>query len=185
MKYSQPEKLQIMMLCEIYRTLGIKDSFDPDFIEQAVTSDNYWALEWEYPSLESETETPEDVKLFVDTYDMYDILQYTYERFSEDDKSEVSSSIAHFSPAHSISFPGFDGNNESHFLTIGSMLKTMGRFAGKEDLTKNSHMPSVDTYRRMLEVFLPARAKRWIHDVGIPKEDFINTLNARVHPSNR
>lgn len=87
MKYSQPEKLQIMMLCEIYRALDIKDSFDPNLIEDAVTSDNYWALEWEYPSLESEDETPEDVKLFVDTYDMYDILKYTYERFSEDDKS--------------------------------------------------------------------------------------------------
>ncbi|KAA0264835.1 YfbU family protein [Hafnia alvei] len=185
MKYSQPEKLQIMMLCEIYRALDIKDSFDPNLIEDAVTSDNYWALEWEYPSLESEDETPEDVKLFVDTYDMYDILKYTYERFSEDDKSEVSSSIAHFSAPHSISFPGFDGNNESNFLTIGRMLKTMGRFAGKEDLTKNSHMPSVEIYRRMLEVFLPARANRWTHDVGIPKEDFINTLNARVHPDNR
>ncbi|ECK7328885.1 hypothetical protein FRM79_20760, partial [Salmonella enterica subsp. enterica] len=71
------------------------------------------------------------------------------------------------------------------FLLIGSLLKRMGRFSGKDDLTRNSHMPSVAIYQRMLEVFLPARAKNWIHNVGITKQDFIDTLNARVHPENR
>ncbi|MFJ5428982.1 YfbU family protein [Pectobacterium actinidiae] len=185
MKYSQQEKLQVMMLCEIYRALDIKNSFDPDLIEQAVSTDQYWALDWEYSGISSGEETPHDVKLFVDTYDMYDILKYTYDRFSDEDKTEVSGAISHFNEKHSLSFPGFDGNNETQYLTIGSLLKTMGRFTGKEDLTKNSHMRSVEIYQRMLEVFLPARANQWTHNVGITKDAFINTLNARIHPENR
>lgn len=75
MKYSQQEKLQIMMLSDIHRALEIENSFDPDLIDEAVSTDNYWALSWEYPSLQDEDEeTPWEVKLFVDTYDMYDIL---------------------------------------------------------------------------------------------------------------
>ncbi|EGB0603707.1 hypothetical protein H6W07_004557 [Salmonella enterica] len=186
MKYSQQEKLQIMMLSDIHRALEIENSFDPDLIDEAVSTDNYWALSWEYPSLQDEDEeTPWEVKLFVDTYDMYDILQYTYERFSAKDKAEVAESIRNFDEKFSLTFPGFDGNNESKFLLIGSLLKRMGRFSGKDDLTRNSHMPSVAIYQRMLEVFLPARAKNWIHNVGITKQDFIDTLNARVHPENR
>lgn len=33
MKYSQAEKLQLMMLCEIYRAMGIENSFNPDLVE--------------------------------------------------------------------------------------------------------------------------------------------------------
>ena len=49
MKYSQQEKLQIMMLSDIHRALEIENSFDPDLIDEAVSTDNYWALSWEYP----------------------------------------------------------------------------------------------------------------------------------------
>ncbi|EBY1909361.1 hypothetical protein ZQ27_004389 [Salmonella enterica subsp. enterica] len=185
MKYSQQEKLQIQMLCDIHRALKIKNSFDPDFIDEAVSTDSYWALRWKHPSLDDGEEDPEEVQLFVDTFDMYEILQYTYNHFSDEDKADVAESIPHFNGEASLAFPGFDGNNETNYLTIGGMLKRMGRFSGKEELTKNSHMPSVEIYRRMLEVFLPARAKNWIHDVGITKQDFIDTLNARVHPENR
>ncbi|ENA1760200.1 YfbU family protein [Yersinia ruckeri] len=185
MKYTQQEKLQTMMLCEIYRAMDIQSSFNPDLLEEALSNDQYWAIDWEYPGLQSNEETPENVKLFVDTYDMYDIIKYTYEHLNEADKAEVTQSVSHFNEDHHLHFPGFDGNNETEFLIIGGLLKTMGRFSGGEDLTKNSHIPSVGVYKRMLEVFTPARANNWTHDVGIPKQELIDTLNARIHPDNR
>ncbi|HGY2265174.1 YfbU family protein [Morganella morganii] len=183
MSYSQAEKLQILMLCDIYRALDIEDGFNPDVVEQAVSTDNYWALSWEYPSLSDQDDTPESVKLFVDTVDMFDLLDYTYKNLPDEHKQEVAEKVEFFSPESSFVFPGFDGNNEIEYLTIGSLLKTMDRFSGK-DLTKNSHRPCVDMYRRMLEVFLPAR-RNFKHGEGIPKDDLINTLLAKTHPSNR
>lgn len=185
MKYTQQEKLQIQMLTEIFRALKIENSFDPDLIDEAVSSENYWALNWQYPSIDNGEDTPPEVKLFVDTLDMYDILNYTYKHYSDEDKTEIAGAISNFNEKTSLEFPGFDGNNETEYLVIGSILKRMGRFSGKDELTRNSHHPTVDIYRRMLEVFLPARSKNWMHEIGIPKQDFINTLNARIHPSNR
>ena len=185
MKYTQQEKLQTMMLCEIYRALGIQNSFNPDLIEEALSNDQYWAIDWEYPGLQSNEDTPEDVKLFVDTYDMYSILRYTYDHLDAAGKQEVAESVSSFDEDYHLNFPGFDGNNESKYLIIGGLLKTMGRFSGEADLTKNSHMPSVDIYRRMLQVFLPARANHWVNGVGISKESLIETLNERIHPLNR
>ncbi|EOV0969707.1 YfbU family protein [Edwardsiella piscicida] len=185
MKYSQAEKLQVMMLCDIYRALEIENSFDPDIIEEAVSTDNYWAINWAYQSLDSGEDNPPEVKFFGDTMDMYSILKYTYDNFSDDEKSEVSEAVSHFNQAHCLEFPGFDGNNETEYLVIGEILQKMGRFPEIGDLTKNSHMPSVEIYKRMLQEFLPARANEWSHGRGIPKEAFIRTLNARTHPSNR
>ena len=185
MKYTQPEKLQLMMLCEIYRALEIENSFDPDILEEAISTDNTWAIDWQYQSLDSGEDTPPEVKLFVDAVDMYRILGYTYENLTDSEKAEVESQISHFSAEHCLEFPVFDGNNESEYLIIGGLLRKMGRFSGTNDLTKNSHMPSVEIYQRMLKVFLPARANEWSHGRGITKESFIRTLNARVHPDNR
>ena len=36
MKPSSSEKLILMMLCEIYKKLGIKDDIDPDFVTSAI-----------------------------------------------------------------------------------------------------------------------------------------------------
>lgn len=183
MKYTQAEKLQISMLCEIYRKLGIDNSYDPDVIDSAITSDNYWVIDWEYQSLHSGEKTPPEVTFVVDTIDMFSILEYTYNHMSKEEQTEVADAIGHFDPTHSLIFPGFDGNNESHYMTIAHMLESIGRFSGT-DITKNSHCPKEDIYRRMLEIFLPAR-KKFEHDVGISKQDFINILNARTHPENR
>lgn len=184
MAYTQAEKLQILMLCDIYRALDIKNSFDPDLIDEAVTSGNTWAISSKYDILNDDSETPESVKFFIDTIDMFSCLKYTYGYFNEAEKAEVSASIPHFKNERSLEFLGFDGNNEAEFLSIGSMLKTMGGYEDF-DLTKNSHMPCVDTYRRMLDVFLPARNEDWTHEAGISKESFIAVLNARIHPTNR
>jgi len=183
MKYTQQEKLQILMLCDIYRALGIKHSYDPEIIEEAITSENYWAINWEYQHLHSGEETPKEVTFFVDVYDMYKILNETYTKLSPEDKADVAAQVQFFNEQHSLEFLGFDGNNEGEYMSIGRMLQKMGRFSGSDELTENSHTEKANSYKRMLEVFLPARRSEWDHIRGISKESLIATLNAAFAPT--
>lgn len=183
MSYSQADKLQLLMMCDIYRALGIENSFNPDVIEEAINTSNYWAISWDNEALNDGTEFPDRVKFVVDTIEMYSLLDYTYSNMSDDDRQLVSNEVPRFSQAHSTTFPGFDGNNEYEYIQIARLLRMLGCFEGY-DITKNSHHPSIDTYRRMLEVFLPIRDS-FVHEVGISTQDFIRIYLARTHPINR
>lgn len=184
MSYTQAEKLQLLMLCDIHRALKIEHSYNPDLIEEAISSDNLWAIGWEYQSVHDGSENPPEVKLVVDAADMFRLLKHTYDCFSDEEKAQVSTAIPGFKEDSSLVFPGFDGNHESKYMSIGNMFKIMNLFTDL-NLTKNTHSPYVEIYRRMLEVFLPARNDDWTHGKGISKESFISVLMARIHPSHR
>ncbi|MEX5411266.1 hypothetical protein EGT71_01490 [Atlantibacter subterranea] len=183
MSYSQAEKLQILLLCDIHEALGIKNSFDADIIREAVSTNNTWAIEWEASSLSTEEDTPEDVTFVCDVLDMYDFLEFTYNNLTKEDKKKLFEEVKYFNGEDSVTFPGFDGNNESRHMSIAYMLKKLNRF-NKQDITKNSHMPTIAIYRRMLDVFRNAR-----NDIapgkGIPYEALRDTLRARTHPEYR
>jgi uncharacterized protein YfbU (UPF0304 family) len=183
MSYTQAEKLQILLLCDIHEALGIKNRYDPELIREAVSSDNIWALEWEYQNLSTEDDNPVEVKHVCDVLDMYDILKFTYEHLSPDDQAKLIEEVPHFSPAHSLTFPGFDGNNEGRLRSIAYMLNRMGRF-NTQEITKNSHHPTYDTSERMLSVYLPERSN-FQHQRGITYEALRDTLLAQIRPSNR
>ncbi|WP_334141275.1 YfbU family protein [Atlantibacter hermannii] len=183
MSYTQAEKLQILLLCDIHEALGIKNSFDADIIREAVSTNNTWAIEWEASSLSTEEDTPEDVSFVCDVLDMYDFLKFTYDNLTEEDKKKLTEEVKHFNGEDSVTFPGFDGNNESRLMSIAYMLKKLNRF-NRQDITKNSHMPTIAIYRRMLEVFYDAR-KDMAPGKGISYEALRDTLRARTHPEYR
>lgn len=183
MNYTQAEKLQILLLCDIHEALNIKNSFDADIIREAVSTNNTWAIEWEASSLSTEEDTPEDVKFVCDVLDMYDFLKFTYDNLDEEYKNKLTQEVKHFHGEDSVTFPGFDGNNEGRLMSIASMLKKLNRF-NKQDITKNSHMPTIAIYRRMLDVFFDARVD-FMPGKGISYEALRDTLLARIHPENR
>ncbi|HCU0795760.1 TPA: YfbU family protein [Citrobacter braakii] len=183
MSYTQAEKLQILLLCDIHEALGIKNSFDADLIREAVSTNNTWAIEWESQSLSTNEDTPDDVKFVCDVLDMYDFLAFTYRNLEEEEKKQLYETVRYFDGDDSVTFPGFDGNNEGRLMSIAYMLKKLNRF-NKQDITKNAHMPTIDIYRRMLNVFIPAR-DHMIPGSGISFEALRDTLLARVHPDNR
>jgi uncharacterized protein YfbU (UPF0304 family) len=81
-----------------------------------------------------------------------------------------------------LTFPGFDGNNEAELLSFAGALRKARRFEntlGKHEL--NSHMPTTETYQRMIE--------KW-RELGSPnypygRQAIIEILAARIHPDNR
>lgn len=183
MSYTQAERLQILLLCDIHEALGIQNSYNPELIKEAIETDNLWALDWEYQSLSTEDDNPDEVKHVCDVLDMYSLLQFTYDKLSPDDQSKLAEEVPGFNAAHSLTFPGFDGNNESKLMSIAHMLTKLGRFH-TQDITKNSHHPTVEASNRMLAVFIPERSN-FHHERGLTYEALKETLLARIHPSNR
>lgn len=80
----------------------------------------------------------------VDIIDIYSAMKASYEQL--EDKSGIE--------AREVEFPGFDGNNEAELMGFANFLLKHGRF--DDVLNKsgnNSHMPTVEIYGRMLQVW--------------------------------
>jgi len=84
--------------------------------------------------------------------------------------------------ARMVEWPGFDGNSETELLSLTDALIAAGQFTSVLGTSaKNSHLPTVDTYRRMIT--------RW-HEMGSPhypysKDQIQDILAARRHPDSR
>lgn len=78
-----------------------------------------------------------------------------------------------------VTFPGFDGNNESDLRSIAQALRKNDRF--RETLgaeVKNSHMPTTAMYRRMIAKW------RELGELNYPylKDAMLAIIAARVQP---
>ncbi|MBC3378482.1 YfbU family protein [Serratia fonticola] len=183
MSYTQAEKLQILMLTEIFRKLNIENSFNPDIIDIAVTTDNTWILEWDYYALKTENDTPPDVIWVADVLTMYNELLFSYKNLNPGEIKELEDQLEHFHGEKTFTFPGFDGNNEGRFMTIADLFKRSHRFTNM-DITKNSHMPTKEIYSRMLKVYNEER-NQFIDGKGFSIQSLVNIIKARIHPDNR
>ena len=184
MKLSDGEKLMLIMLSEIYETLQLDGEIDPKFIKSAIYSENTWGINWKYGGIPFQgNDTPEIVKEVVSILDMWSFIEDSYERLSEDDKLLVEKEVEPF--GKDPKFRGFDGNNETSQMGIAMFLiDDLDRFQQKykgRDL--NSHMPSIDTYRRMYTVFEPMRSEL----IGnlLDAKQLVQILLAEVHPERR
>lgn len=81
-----------------------------------------------------------------------------------------------------LNFPGFDGNNECEYLSFASALLKDHRYVHVlGQIVKNSHMPSIDIYSRMIREWQNLGDK----DFPLSKDQILKVLEARIHPSNR
>ncbi|CRM52772.1 YfbU domain protein [Pseudomonas sp. 31 R 17] len=177
------EKLTVLMLCDIYKKLEIKDSFDPELVSQVISSDDMWVLDWKYGIKDEGAETPPHVTAVVDTLDMYAFLRDSYAALGEAEKANLEEAVPH--ARGKISFPGYDGNNETEYLsTARYLVEDLDRFESMKTVAAvNSHFPVVEMYARMFEAFEPIR----INLVGrlMNFAEIAEVLRASVHPDNR
>ena len=160
--------------------LKSKGGIDPSLVQEAISRGHYWALQWEYRGVFHSHE--DSVVILHETssvLDMWTAIERAYAKLSPDDKERVEKEA---SPLGSdVSFRGFDGNNETeHFGIAVFLLENLGYFANFKGKHLNSHSPSIDGYRRMLEVFEPLRSG--LVDRDLSAENIIRLLNARRHP---
>jgi uncharacterized protein len=181
--FSDGEKLILIMLGEVYKHLKIKGDIDPAFVAEAIHGGHYWGLRWKYSGIFHGHEDNERVvSEVVDVLDMWSFIEGGYGELSQKDKAVVAKQAAPF--GEHVQFPGFDGNNEAEHLGIAHFLiddlERFSRFKGRRDL--NSHVPSIETYRRMFRVFEPMRRTLIMgRELGVT--EIIELLKAKRHPS--
>jgi uncharacterized protein YfbU (UPF0304 family) len=177
-QFSDGEKLLVVMMRDIYKHLKITNGeSDPDFMAEVIFGGHYWAPKWKMQGLYHDHEDdPRDVSLVVDVLDMWSFVEEAYEKFSKKEKERIEKEAEPFGT--NVRFLGFDGNNESTHIGITRFfVEKMGRFSRFKKRDFNSHMPTVERYRRMLIVFEPMR--RGLIGNGLSASQVISILNAR------
>lgn len=183
LKFSDGEKLTSLMLCEIYKHFKIKSEIDPAFVEAAIHGGHHWGLKWEYPGIFHGHENNEHVVTeVVQVLDMWSFVESAHSKLSKKDKDRVEKEADPF--GKHVVFLGFDGNNESEHLSVASfIIDNLKRFSSFKGRDLNSHMPSIEYYRRMLRVFEPMR--RSLVGGNLNASQIIDILKARKHPEHR
>ena len=159
LRLSDGEKLITSMLCELYKHLEIDGEIDPLFIEKALHGGHYWGLDWQYSGIfDMPADSTETVHEVVQTLNVWRFLERSYANLSEKDKERVKKEAKPF--GENVVFPGFDGNDETeHFSIAQFLINELGRFVEFKGRDLNSHMPSIDEYRRMIRAFEPMKPR--------------------------
>lgn len=180
MEIRDSEKLILVLLTDIYDKLGVDTGIDTKVIREAIYGGHHWAIGWEHQGVfPTRVDSDEDVTLVVNVLDMWDFIERAAEGLAEPDRQELRERAAPF--GEHVSFHGFDGNNESQAMSIARMLiGPMGRWERFARRDLNSHMPTIDGYRRMLAVFEPIRATLIGRDMSV--DELAAVLTARRHP---
>lgn len=182
-KISDGEKLILLMLSELYEKMDIDGEIEPEFIKSAIFRDHLWGIPWKYSGIPFENqETPEIVKEVVDILDMWSFIEYGYQNLSDEEKAQLEIDADPF--GKEPKFRGFDGNNESEYMSVASFLiNDLDRFQEFKGRSMNSHMPSIETYRRMQNAFEPMR--RTLISGPLKLADLTVILKEMVHTENR
>lgn len=183
LKFSDGNKLTLLMLCEVYKHLKIRGEIDPGFVEAVIHGGHYWGLGWKYPGIfHGHEDNKRIVTEVVDVLDMWSSIESGYSRLSKKDRDRVEREADPF--GMHVVFPGFDGNNESEYLGVARFLiKDLERFSSFDGRDLNSHATSIESYSRMLTVFEPMR--RTLVGTHLNASQIIDVLKARTHPELR
>lgn len=178
MKLTDGEKLIALMLSDLYEKLDVKSEIDPEFIRSAIYGDQLWALKWKYSGIPFEkSDTPEIVKEVVDILDMWSFIERGYNRLTDKQKNELDTAVPHF--GKDPRFEGFDGNNETDYMATALFLvEDLDRFREFSDRAFNCHHASIDSHKRMLNVFEPIRRTLDINPLCL--DQLIQILSAKA-----
>jgi uncharacterized protein YfbU (UPF0304 family) len=182
-KINDGERLLFMMLRDMYKSMKIKGEIDPDFVASAIYGGHYWGLEWQYNGLFHRHENvPATVTEVVDVLDMWSFLEAGCKKLSAAEKERLKKEAEPF--GSTVTFVGFDGNNETERLSIARFLiDDLGRFSQFKGRDLNSHRPTVDAYNRMLHVFKDIRPTLVGRSLSV--EEIISIFKAKAHPDYR
>lgn len=157
-RFSDGEKMVILMMADLYKQLGIKDAdTSPRFLAEVIYGGHYWAPKWDMQGVfHDHVDDPADLKHVVDVLDMWSFIEEAYERFTPAEREKIATDVGPL--GEHVSFHGFDGNNESSQLSIARFLiEHMGRFERFKGRDLDSHHPTEQRYRRMIQLFEPIR----------------------------
>jgi uncharacterized protein len=182
-RLNNTDKLTIWMLSKILENQARqrRDQLDAkndmktiNLIQQAIYGGHFWALGWELTGVIHEhVDSPNKVRAVVDILDMWTFVERAYEGFSKADKKRIEEEVD--VRGKNPKFLGFDGNNETEFMSIARFLvDQLGRFEHFKGRDFNSHSPTVPRYMRMAEAFQSIR--KGLFDRGMSPDEVIQLL---------
>lgn len=182
MKLSEGERLITLMLCDLFKHLKVESDIDPDFVTDAIHGGHLWALEWEYTGIFHGDDTKEpELEETGEILAMWSVLEHAYSKLDEAGRTEFKEAVGEW-PSE-VKFCGFDGNNESRYMSIARfMIDKMDRFVEFKGRYLNAHMPTLDMHRRMLRVF---RSGRGMTYDSLSFDGLVAIVKEQVHPENR
>ncbi|MNK31862.1 hypothetical protein D3C87_503060 [compost metagenome] len=184
MDFSNGEKLIIMMLADLSKALKVDGDIDVDFVSDAITSGNTWALQNKYTGVfHGEDASDAIVRKVHDVLSTWSTIERAISELSPEDRARLEEEAAPF--GKNPRFPGFDGNNESEYMSAASfMIEKMGFYPEMADRSHlNSHMPTLQTFDRMKSTF--DEAWKEASYSGLNVDQLIKILNEKRHPDNR
>lgn len=115
---------------------------------------------------------PEVVQFVLDVFDCYEDLQDTADSLNDEALTKQ------------VRFPGYDGNNESEYLGYAAFLVKTERYAyiKRTGSGFNSHVPTLPTYRRMLQKWNDIRATKPDRSDPLSRADVDAIVAARKYP---
>lgn len=173
MKLSKTERL---ILANQYRILEILIPGESEgYSQHRMALEDGYALHYSDAFQNIWDELPEsECELVLDVLSMHSALHFSYEAL--ENKAGIKE--------NSIKFDGFDGNNETHYMSYCRYFcDRLGRYAELADHGHdgyNSHMPTLEMYGRMLDAW---RAMGKPNE--LTREQIGEIQMARVHPENR
>ncbi|KND57227.1 hypothetical protein BVER_00587 [Candidatus Burkholderia verschuerenii] len=174
-RFSDGEKMLMLMMGDIFKALKIKDpESNPQFLADVIYGGHYWAPKWDMQGVfHDHVDNPDDVRHVVDVLDMWSFIEEAYAGFTAVEKKKIAEQVGPL--GESVQFAGFDGNNESNQMSIARFLvEKMARFSRFKNRDLNSHYPTYHGYKRMFERFEPMRTKLVGH--GLSVEQVITLL---------
>lgn len=184
MKLSDGEKLILVMLSEIYGHLKIKGEVEAEFVKDAITSGQSWALKPQYPGIfDSEDSKEKIVEETGNILDMWRVIERSYEDLSDADKKRVEKEADPF--GKDVKFSGFDGNSgEGHLGIARFMVKKLDWYPERNGDVPNSHSSaSIEGDRRMLPAY--RKTIQNVHGRHLNADELIAILKEQTHPSMR
>lgn len=110
---------------------------------------------------------------------MWQMIEISYKRLTSVNIARVEEEAEPF--GSDVRFRGLDGNNENEYMAAaGFLVNDLEKFPTFRGRDLNSHMPSLDTYGRMLAIYKPLR-NSYDFDL-LNAEQIIRILNAEYHP---
>jgi uncharacterized protein YfbU (UPF0304 family) len=175
MHLSDGEKLILMMLADLYKDLEVAGEIDANFISQAISANQAWAIKYKYGDYIalSRADDPPEVGETHDILDMWRLIEEGYAELSSDDKAKIDAS-----DLGNVTFPGFDEQHEKHYFIARFMIEELGLYQRFKGRKLNSHHQVLDGYRRMYRVFEPIRVG--LADRSMSTDEIVKLLSARM-----
>lgn len=175
----KPQKLIVWLLTEMLKHQKDYEEQDTiNLIQDAIYGGHFWALDMEMVGvLHDHVHKRSDVTFVIDVLDMWSFIEESYAKFSDADKARVAAEAGAL--GSNPQFIGFDGNNESDYMSIAQFLvNKMGRFQSFKGRRFNSHSPTVARYGAMYRVFEPIRTN--LIGRGLNAAEVVQILNALI-----